>query len=102
VRDGKALPRNERPVRHPRTALGWNRGYLFLVEVDGRQRRLSVGMSNAELADYLVRLGCDEAMSLDGGGSATCWALGQVMNNPSEGRERPMANALVVMRKPTK
>jgi exopolysaccharide biosynthesis protein len=60
---------------------------------------LSVGMTFAELADYMVKLGCEEAMSLDGGGSATCWVTGQVMNSPSEGRERPMANALVVVEK---
>jgi hypothetical protein len=27
------------------------------------------------------------------------WVRGNVMNNPSEGRERPAANALVVLRR---
>ncbi|MEW6161163.1 MAG: phosphodiester glycosidase family protein, partial [Verrucomicrobiota bacterium] len=44
-------------------------------------------------------LGCDEAMNLDGGGSAVCWVYGQVMNSPSEGRERGMANGLVVVQR---
>jgi hypothetical protein len=84
--------------RHPRTAIGWNSDFFFLVEVDGRQRE-SVGMSFPELADYMVKIGCDEALNLDGGGSATLWAYGTVMNNPSEGHERPAANALVIVRK---
>ncbi len=87
-------------LRHPRTAFGWNKDYFFLVEVDGRQSNISVGMTFPELADYLVKLGCEEAMNLDGGGSATLWALGSVRNSPSEGDERPSANALVVVRKP--
>jgi exopolysaccharide biosynthesis protein len=53
-----------------------------------------------ELADYMVKLGCEEAMGLDGGGSATCWIQGQVMNSPSEGHERAMANSLVLFLKP--
>ena len=99
VRDGKAIARNEINVRNPRTAIGWNRDYFYLVEVDGRQRYLSVGMTTQELSDYLINLGCDSAMSLDGGGSATCWVYGQVMNRPSEGFERPMANSLILVRK---
>ena len=86
-------------LRHPRTALGWNKDYIFLVEVDGRQRNLSVGMTFQELADYLIKLGCEEAMNFDGGGSATLWFKGSVRNSPSEGRERPSANALVVVEK---
>jgi phosphodiester glycosidase len=86
-------------MRHPRSALGWNKDYFFLVEVDGRQSNLSVGMTFSELANYLVKLGCTEAMNFDGGGSATLWALGAVRNSPSEGDERPSANALVLVKK---
>jgi len=102
VRGGKVIGRDEARVRHPRAAIGWNKNYLFLVEVDGRQRNLSVGMTNVELANYLAKLGCEEGMSVDGGGSATIWVYGQVMNSPSEGHERGMANALVLVQKPKK
>lgn len=102
VRGGKVLDHLDAYVRNPRAAIGWNREHYFLVEVDGRQYNLSVGMTDPELAAYMVKLGCDEAMSLDGGGSATCWVYGQVMNSPSEGRERPMANALVLVHKEPK
>ncbi len=101
VRAGKVVVQND-GVRHPRSAVGWNDKFLFLLEVDGRQLNLSVGMTLPELASYMVKLGCTEAMSLDGGGSATCWVYGQVMNSPSEGRERPMANGLVLLHKDKK
>jgi hypothetical protein len=86
-------------MRHPRTAVGWNKDYFFMVEVDGRQSNLSVGMTFPELANYLIKLGCLEALNFDGGGSATLWALGAVRNSPSEGDERPSANALVLLKK---
>jgi exopolysaccharide biosynthesis protein len=66
--------------------------------VDGRQRG-SIGMTLEELASYLIKLGCDEAMNLDGGGSATLWCQGQLRNQPCDGRERPVANSLVVLRR---
>ena len=104
---GPSLVENGKPMqwpgflhmRHPRSALGWNKDYFFMVEVDGRQSNLSVGMTFPELANYLIKLGCTEAMNFDGGGSATLWALGAVRNSPSEGDERPSANALVLLKK---
>jgi hypothetical protein len=87
-------------VRHPRSALGWNQKHLYLVQVDGRQLDVSVGMTFAELADYMLKLGCEEALNLDGGGSSTLWAFGSVRNSPSEGQERPAPNAFVILRKP--
>ena len=102
VKDGKAMEWSGFILmRHPRSALGWNQDYIFLVEVDGRQLDLSIGMTFPELADYLLKLGCQQAMNFDGGGSATLWALGDVRNSPSEGQERPAANALVILKKPT-
>jgi hypothetical protein len=85
--------------RHPRAALGWNGRYFFLVEVDGRQRNLSVGMTLDELANLLTKLGCEEAMNFDGGGSATLWYDGQVRNSPCDREEREIANCLVIVEK---
>lgn len=104
---GPALVRNGKPMewsgffkmRHPRSALGWNKKHIFLVEVDGRQSNISIGMTFPELAGYMVKLGCEQAMNFDGGGSATLWALGGVRNSPSEGEERPSPNALVLVKK---
>ncbi len=86
--------------RHPRSAVGWNKTHFFLVQVDGRQAGLSVGMTLEELGDYMANLGCDEAMNLDGGGSATFWCAGAIRNSPCDGHERAIANALVVLRQP--
>ena len=106
VRDGKRqttnLPDSDSyeistmQERHPRAAVGWNERYLFLVEVDGRQRDLSVGMTLDELARFLTRMGCKQAMNFDGGGSATLWFDGQVRNNPCDRMEREIANCLVI------
>ena len=85
--------------RHPRSAVGWNATSLFFVEVDGRQKDLSVGMTLNELGEYLASIGCDEAMNLDGGGSSTLWVNGAVRNSPCDGRERPISNSLVVVRR---
>ena len=99
VRDGNAMEWHGFQMRHPRTAIGWNRDFIFMVEVDGRQSDLSVGMTLPELAAYMIKLGCEQAINLDGGGSATLWVCGNVMNSPSEGQERPGANALVLVQR---
>lgn len=85
--------------RHPRSAIGWNKKYFYLIEVDGRQKNLSIGMTLDELGEYLAKLGCDEVMSLDGGGSAMFWVNGRIANKPCDGWERAVANAVVVVRK---
>jgi hypothetical protein len=103
VREGKAREArefNRLQMRDPRSAIGWNAKYFFFVQADGRQPRYSMGMSLEELANYFVKLGCDYAMNLDGGGSCTTWVGGKIVNSPSQrGRERAAANALVVVRK---
>jgi hypothetical protein len=96
VRNGRVADGIDTRARHPRAAFGWSKDHYFLVQVDGRQRGVSVGMTLRELAEYMARLGCTEAMNLDGGGSATCWVYGQIMNTPSEGDERGMGNAIVI------
>jgi len=53
-------------------------------------------MTLEELAGELVRLGAVEAMNLDGGGSTTMVVAGRVRNSPSDGRERPVSDALLV------
>lgn len=99
IAEGEVMKWSWITPRHPRSAIGWNDEFIFLVEVDGRQGGLSVGMSFPELAAYMLRLGCRNAMNLDGGGSSTFWMLGNVINSPSEGKERPAANALVLVEK---
>ena len=85
--------------RHPRSAVGWSATHIYLVTVDGRQPGLSVGMKLAELAEYMVGLGCTDAMNFDGGNSAQMWMTGEIMNSPCKG-EDTVANSLFVVRKP--
>lgn len=88
--------------RHPRTAVGLDRSghRLLLLVVDGRQPKLSVGMSLDELAQEMVRVGCDRALNLDGGGSSTLVYRNpvshqlEVVNSPSDGRPRSVADVL--------
>lgn len=96
---GKMTDFRSTPVRHPRSAIGWSRDAIYLVQVDGRQRDLSVGMTLQELAERMRLIGCEEALNLDGGGSSTIWMMGQIVNSPSQGAERPMGNALILMQK---
>ncbi len=86
--------------RHPRSAFGWDRKHWMLFQVDGRQPGFSVGMTLEELAATMARWGCLEGMNLDGGGSSSIWCAGRTRNSPCEGRERDVANALVVLRRP--
>ncbi len=83
--------------RHPRTAVGFNADEILLVTVDGRQKDWSVGMTMVELARLMAELGCTEALNLDGGGSTTAWVDGEVVNRPSDGGQRRIANALLVI-----
>ena len=83
-------------ARHPRTAVGRTAdGDVWLVAVDGRSS-ISAGASLAEMASIMRRLGCVEAMNLDGGGSTAMAAAGITLNRPSDGHERPVADAVMV------
>jgi hypothetical protein len=105
VRDGKVAVEPEggsingafATTRHPRTALGYNGTRFYLLVVDGRQPGYSVGMSLAELAQAMADLGCTDAINVDGGGSSALWVRGVVVNHPSDGRERAVANGLFVL-----
>jgi len=81
----------------PRSAMGvTSDGFMLLVVVDGR-RINSPGISLAGLAELMLKLGAVDAMNLDGGGSSTLVYKGQVMNHPSDGFERPVSVAIVVI-----
>jgi len=94
----------ERYGRFPLAGVGIDREgrTLMLTLVDGRQPRLSIGLTQAQLAAYMLRMGAFQAMAFDSGGSATMvarlpgQALASVVNSPSDGRERSVADALLV------
>lgn len=100
VRAGKIVPHPSK-TRHPRTVVGLdaNGTKLTLLVVDGRKPGVAVGMSYDELAAEMLRLGCTEALNLDGGGSSVMAvrdAAGKlkIYNQPTDGRERAVADVL--------
>jgi exopolysaccharide biosynthesis protein len=101
VHDGVAVPHPNK-VHHPRTVVGLDAAgnQLTILVVDGRKPGVAVGMSYDELAVEMIRLGCHEALNLDGGGSSVMAvrdaATGKmnILNAPTDGRERAVADVL--------
>ncbi len=82
--------------KNPRTMAGLAKdGKLLLVTVDGRQR-ISGGMSLVECARLMLSLGCTQAVNLDGGGSTTMATYYGILNSPSGGIQRSVANGIAV------
>ena len=98
-RANEAFSSSQLAPRNPRTAVGQLAdGRILMVVTDGRRPGYSVGMTNFELAQTLVRLGAVTGSALDGGGSSTLAFDGTLLNRPSDpGGERPAANALQLM-----
>jgi len=101
VRDGLINVTDDR-VLHPRTAVGIDNdtGEVLVLAIDGRQS-FSRGYTMVELANLMIDLGADSALNLDGGGSTTMVAKKAsgktgVVNNPSDGYQRSVANALEI------
>jgi len=97
-RAGEVFTTRQLGPRAPRSAVGQLRdGSIVLVAVDGRQPGYSVGLTNFELAQALVRLGAVTGMALDSGGSTTMAFDGALLNRPSDGAERRISTALVFL-----
>lgn len=95
---------NARDSNNPRTMVGYNedRSKMVWCVVDGRSS-VSSGCTYPEGAELMHFLGCYDAVNFDGGGSSGMYidALG-IMNNPSDGSERAVANGLfAVLNAPT-
>ena len=83
--------------RHPRSAVGWNDKYIYVVAIDGSGSINSIGMDMAELAQFMQELGCNEAMNMDGGGSTMLAIRGNVIDRPSDGLDRRVSNGWAVI-----
>jgi len=99
VHNGQIVP-HQNNAHHPRTAVGLNASgtRLIVLVVDGRKPGVAVGMSYDELAAEMLRLGCQEALNLDGGGSSVmavrATGMMRILNAPTDGTERAVANVL--------
>src|SRR5690554_4848035 len=106
VENGQAITTNPTSPshcsqRHPRSAMGISadKRTLYLAVVDGRSSS-SRGMTCIELANVMQGLGAASAVNLDGGGSSALWVQGAgVVNTPSDGSQRVVANHLAVFAK---
>ncbi len=72
-------------------------GLLMLVAVETPPDEPGRGVTLSELAQILVKLGAQDAMNLDGGGSTTVVQGDQVINHPRDGNSRAVSNALLVV-----
>jgi hypothetical protein len=99
MRDGNVLGVCGRSCGiHPRTAIGVKpSGKILLVVIDGRQPGWSRGVTLLQLARIMDGLGAVTAMNLDGGGSSEMVVQDKVVNKPSDGQERHITNAILVL-----
>jgi exopolysaccharide biosynthesis protein len=108
IKDGQAYtdPTGQPPSGvNPETAVGISKDgkHAMLVTLDGRLgESVAVGVSPAEVTGYLLAHGAYSAILLDGGGSTEMDARMpgtsglSVLNTPSDGDERPVADGLFV------
>lgn len=84
--------------RHPRTVIGLDdKGFIWLIAIDGRQPDRAVGMNFADLQRLCDRLHITDALNLDGGGSTTMVVKGEIRNKPSDAAgPRAVGDALIV------
>lgn len=101
VEDGKVVVHDSahpffRP--HPRTGVGsTGDNTVILIAADGRRRRAR-GFTLKGFARLFRSFGARWALNLDGGGSTTMWVRGLgVVNRPSDGSERAVSSALLVL-----
>ncbi len=93
-------------ARNPLTAVAITKNgtHALFAVFNGRfaDTQKSTGLTPAEAAKYMLAHGASQAMLFDGGGSSEMVArlpgkhLVSVINSPSGGRERPVANGLFV------
>jgi exopolysaccharide biosynthesis protein len=107
LRDGQPLAGLDNATAAVRTAVGFGSGgrRLVLFALDGAPAYRS-GLTIAEVAAQMRKLGSTDAFSLDGGGSTTLVARASgesavsVRNHPSGGAERPVPNGIGVFSAP--
>jgi exopolysaccharide biosynthesis protein len=84
--------------KHPRTAIGYtDDGRLLILVIQGRFPGIAEGVSLIQEANILQKLGCKEAVNLDGGGSSCLLVNGKHTITPSDKEgERPLPQCLLL------
>lgn len=82
--------------QHPRTIVATRRdGATMFIIVDGRNEMLQ-GITLTESVELCQYLNAIHAINFDGGGSSCLVIQNQIMNIPSDGKPRSVANFLVL------
>ncbi|NGM60825.1 phosphodiester glycosidase family protein [Sphingobacterium sp. SGG-5] len=88
----------------PRTAIGYTEDdIVYFLVADGRNPIYSNGLTYAELSIIMKAFDVKDAVNLDGGGSSTFMIKNpiskslEVRNQPSDGADRAVANAWLVI-----
>lgn len=100
IKGGQPLtvPKEWKTTKQPRTIIGeYANGDFILIVVDGRQSDWSSGVTLERLQIKLAELGVKEGYNLDGGGSSAFVFQGKTLNRPSDGKQRPVANNIVIL-----
>jgi exopolysaccharide biosynthesis protein len=71
---------------------------VIFITIDGRNKEAE-GMNLFEVQNFLLNIGCVDAINLDGGGSTTMWTKEKgIINFPSDSSgERPVSNTLLII-----
>ncbi len=95
--DGGRAPRSVMAIKED--------GSLILLMNDGRQAPYSAGATMRELAEWLLAMGCVDAVNCDGGGSSTFITEREgtgeltMKSSPSDGGQRPTLGGILVISK---
>lgn len=84
VQNGEIQNKLGNYTRQPRIIFGYcEPGHYIAVAVDGRTKK-SIGMTEQEMAELMLSLGCTDAMNLDGGYSTAMVFMGKTINVPAQ------------------
>jgi len=90
----------------PRMAYGMSRDrrYLYVIAIDGRQKKWSLGATGSETGKILLEAGAWNAINMDGGGSATLCVWDEARKRPvmlnrqtANGYQRPVGSNVGIM-----
>lgn len=95
--------------KEPRTAIGYNadKTKLVMLVVDGRNPNWTNGCTGKVLGYIMKKLGCSDALNLDGGGSSQFWtSYGGLVNDAAKNGGstsyiRPVAETIFIVELPT-
>ena len=101
MREGQLTPRNENETynsqTYSRTGIGMSQDgkTLYLIVIDYKSST-SVGCNTATMCYILKQAGAWNVANMDAGGSAQMMLRGSLVNNPADGKERPVSNGFMI------